>query len=203
MSFQLDKYLVMGSINCKGRDPLAILEDALKAGVTMFQLREKGEGALEGKARLQFAKECQRLCRKYNVPLIVNDDLELAAALDADGIHVGQDDVPLKVCRQNFPGKIIGVSVHTLQELDEAVRGGADYVGIGPIFRTKSKADAIQSSLEFLDAARKAHPTFPIVAIGGITPENSHLARRHGADGVAVISAITESTDIEQTVKKL
>lgn len=203
MSFNLDKYFVMGTINCKGRDPLDILEAALKAGITMFQLREKGEGALQGEACVRFAKDCQRLCSKYNVPFIVNDDLELALALDADGVHVGQDDVPLAQCRRRFPDKIIGVSVHTLQELDEAVKGGADYVGIGPIFQTKSKADAIQSSLEFLAAARRAHPVFPIVAIGGITAENSHLAREHGADGVAVISAITESADIEQTVKKL
>jgi len=203
MSLPLDKYFVMGTVNCKGRDPLFVLEAALKAGVTMFQLREKGEGALQGDACLQFARDCQRLCRKYNVPFIVNDDLELALALDADGIHVGQDDVPLAECLSKFPGKIIGVSVHTLQELDEAVNGGADYVGIGPIFQTRSKADAIQSSLDFLAAARKSHPTFPIVAIGGITAENSYLARQHGADGVAVISAITESENIEQTVKKL
>jgi thiamine-phosphate pyrophosphorylase len=203
MSFQLDKYFIMGTVNCKGREPLEILEAALKAGVTMFQLREKGEGALRGEAYVRFAMDCQGLCRKYNVPFIVNDDVELALALDADGVHVGQEDLPLKECRTKFPNKIIGVSVHTLEELDEAIQAGADYVGIGPIFQTKSKDDAIQSSLEFLAAARKAHPTFPIVAIGGITSDNSHLARDHGADGVAVISAITESEDIEQTVNNL
>lgn len=203
MSFNLDKYFILGTFNCKEKQPLEIIEAALQAGVTMFQLREKGEGALQGESYISFAKECQRLCRQYQVPFIVNDDVELALALDADGIHVGQEDLAIKKFRKMSPGKIIGVSVHTLMELNEAIINGADYVGIGPIFTTKSKADAIQSSLAFLAEARNAQPTFPIVAIGGITIQNSYLVRQTGANGVAVISEIAESKDILYTITNL
>ena len=203
MSFNLDKYFIMGMINCHEKAPLAVLEAALKAGVTMFQLREKGEWCLEGVAYVQFAKDCQKLCRQYKIPFIINDDVELAVALEADGIHVGQDDLAITEFRKKCPNKIIGVSVHTIRELNEAILNGADYIGIGPIFTTKSKADVIQSSLQFLEDARKAQPNFPIVAIGGITTKNSHLVRQAGANGVAVISEIADSTAIFQTVKHL
>lgn len=203
MSFNLDKYFILGTVNCNEKQPLEIIEAALKAGVTMFQLREKGEGALQGESYIRFAKECQHLCRQYQVPFIVNDDVELALTLDADGIHVGQEDLAIKEFRKMSPGKIIGVSVHTLMELNEAIINGADYVGIGPIFTTKSKADAIQSSLVFLVEARNAQPTFPMVAIGGITIQNSHLVRQTGANGVAVISEIAESKDILYTITNL
>lgn len=203
MFFNLDKYFIMGTVNCSGKAPMEILETALKAGVTMFQFREKGQGALQGEAYIQFARDCQQLCRQYDVPFIVNDDVALACELDADGIHVGQEDCALIELRKTYSNKIIGVSVHNLAQLQDAISNGADYVGIGPIFHTKSKADAIQSSLAFLQAARKAQPNFPIVAIGGITTKNSALVREAGANGVAVISEITESADIFHTVKCL
>ena len=203
MSFDLNKYFIMGTINCKEREPLVILEQALKAGVTMFQFREKGEDALTGDAYVNFAKQCQQLCNKYRVPFIVNDDVELALAIDADGIHVGQDDAYLANFRNRCPEKIVGVSVHNLSQFKQAIEDGANYVGIGPVFKTKSKDDATQSSLAFLTEARMHFPEFPIVAIGGITTENSGLVRQAGAEGVAVISEITESRNILRTVQNL
>lgn len=193
----------MGSINCPGKDPLVVLEEALKAGIRMFQLREKGEGALSGQEYVEFARKCQHLCQLYQVPFIVNDDVQLAQTLDADGIHVGQDDGQAAIVRRQCPDKILGVSVHTLTQFDQAIHDGADYVGIGPIFHTKSKANAKQSSIEFLREARDRHPQFPIVAIGGITTNNSHFVREVGVNGVAVISEITESDYIDQTVNSL
>lgn len=193
----------MGTINCNGKNPLMILEVALQAGVTIFQLREKGEGALSDKAYVDFAKACQQLCKQYNVPFIVNDDVHLALELDADGIHVGQDDLQLHHFRKQCPDKIVGVSVHTLAEFEQAIADGADYVGIGPVFATKSKVDALPPSLVFLTEARLAYPDFPIVAIGGITTKNSHLVRQIGVNGVAVISEIIESDNIQQTVSNL
>lgn len=190
----------MGTENCVGKHPLYILEEALKGGITMFQLREKGKNALSGETYIRFAKECQELCQRYNVPFIINDDVELALAIDADGIHVGQDDLQLSLFRHRCPKKIVGVSVHTMEELEKAVQDGADYVGIGSIFDTKSKVDAQQSSLSFLAEARNAYPNIPIVAIGGITTENSHLVRNLGVNGVAVINAITKSDNIQETV---
>ncbi|WPK11254.1 thiamine phosphate synthase [Lysinibacillus louembei] len=193
-------YFIMGTTNCQ-RDPLVILGEALQAGVTIFQLREKGEGALQGEALLNFAKRCQQLCRTYGVPFIINDDVALALAIDADGVHVGQDDSELAKIRSQFADKIIGVSVHNNEEMQTAVAGGADYVGIGPIFATNSKADANEpAGVTFLQKARASYPDFPIVAIGGITPERTAQVLAAGADGVAVISAICQSDNIAQTV---
>jgi thiamine-phosphate pyrophosphorylase len=110
----------MGTPNCI-QDPLHVLEDALKAGITIFQLREKGEGALTGKPLEQFARQCQELCRSYNVPFIVNDDVELALKLQADGIHIGQDDVSLTLIRELFFGRFVGFSVHTVDLLEHAL----------------------------------------------------------------------------------
>ncbi|MEK4424241.1 thiamine phosphate synthase [Solibacillus sp. FSL K6-1523] len=200
---ELDVYFIMGTINCTG-DPLVILEKALQAGITMFQLREKGEGALTGLALEQFAKSCQKLCRQYNVPFIVNDHVELALEMNADGVHIGQDDTDLAQIRTLFPGKCIGVSVHSMEEMDAAVTGGADYVGIGPIFETTSKLDAKNAAgVTFLTQAREAYPSYPIVAIGGITTGDAPEVRAAGADGVAVISVICQSTNIMATVKAL
>lgn len=193
----------MGTINCSG-DPLVILEKALQAGITMFQLREKGEGALTGPALVQFAKSCQKLCRQYNVPFIVNDHVELALEIDADGVHVGQDDMDLAQIRTLFPEKWIGMSVHSMEEMDTAVEAGADYVGIGPIFETSSKLDAQKAAgVTFLSQARAAYLSYPIVAIGGITTKDVSEVRAAGADGIAVISAICQSNDINATVKAL
>ncbi|MER1999394.1 MAG: thiamine phosphate synthase [Lysinibacillus sp.] len=203
MYFNLDKYFVMGSNNCHHQIPLQVLESALQAGVTMFQFREKGLDALSGEEYIQFAKQCQLLCRRFQVPFIINDDLHLAIKLNADGLHIGQDDGDIAHIRKLIPNKILGVSVHTLSQLDEAIVKGADYVGIGPIFKTTSKDDAIQSSLSFLTEAREQQPQFPIVAIGGITTKNSKVVRQAGATGVAVISEITQSKNVIQTIKEL
>lgn len=193
----------MGTINCQ-RDPLVVLEAALQAGITIFQLREKGENALTGDAYVQFARKCQKLCHDYRVPFLINDDVELALKLDADGIHVGQDDLNIELFRKRAENKIIGVSVHTMEELEKAVLNGADYVGIGPIFETSSKKDAKPpAGVAFLKKARTDYPNVPIVAIGGISPSNSSIVRQAGADGVAVVSAISLSEDIWKTVSEI
>lgn len=192
----------MGTENCK-EEPLKVLEDALQADITCFQFREKGERALKGDAYIEFAKQCQSLCKQYNVPFIVNDDVELALAIDADGVHVGQDDQQLKIVRDQFQNKIVGVSVHTEDEMFRAVEDGADYVGIGPIFETQSKLDALPAAgVTFLFRARYCYPNFPIVGIGGITTENVKEVFRAGSDGVAVISAISQSSNRKETVQK-
>ncbi len=191
----------MGTQNCIDR-PLDVLEEALKAGITFFQLREKGEGALKGQELEQFALACQMLCKHYRVPFIVNDDVELALKINADGVHVGQDDIALEKIRAKFEGKVVGVSVHTKEELDKAVAGFADYVGIGPIYETKSKTDAKKpAGVTFLHEARVMYPEFPIVAIGGITEQTTTEVRQAGADGVAVISAICQSADRFATIQ--
>ena len=198
----LDVYFIMGTQNSK--KPLETLEKALQAGISCFQFREKGEGCLTGAAYEEFALACQKLCNAYNVPFIVNDDVELAIKIGADGIHVGQDDVPITEFKTLATDKIVGVSVHNEQELDQAIRSGANYVGIGPIYPTKSKHDAKPpAGLDFLRVARMKYPDFPIVGIGGINEFNALDVRLSGADGVAVISVICESSDIQTTIQKL
>lgn len=192
----------MGSTDCE--QPLLVLEKALSSGVTCFQLREKGEGSLKGKAYLDFASACQKLCRHYQIPFIVNDDVSLALSLEADGIHIGQEDRPIAQVRALAPTKWIGVSVHNEQQMAEAIQHGADYVGIGPIFPTSSKLDAkVPSGVSFLQQMRTKYPHYPIVAIGGIHPTNSQSVRQAGADGLAVISAIAATQNMEKTIKQL
>jgi thiamine-phosphate pyrophosphorylase len=186
-------YFVMGSQNVIN-NPLDVLEEALKGGITAFQFREKGEGTFSGAKYLEFATNCQRLCKQYDVPFIVNDDLGLAIHLNADGIHVGQDDLPVQKVRKMMGNKWVGVSVHTLADVEEAIKYGADYVGIGPIFPTDSKSDAKKpSGTRFLKEVANLYTELPIVGIGGITPENTYEVLEAGADGIAVVSAISLS----------
>lgn len=201
---KLAVYFIMGTQNVGEQNPLQVLKDALTAGVTMFQFREKGEGALTGAAYEQFARSCQRLCQQFDVPFIVNDDVALAVKLQADGLHIGQDDEPIADVKQKIGSMLLGVSVHTKEELAVALAHEVDYVGIGPIFQTKSKEDAKNpAGTNFLQWAATNNPHLPIVAIGGITEENAPTVLQAGADGVAVISTICESVDRKRTVARL
>ncbi|WP_141526265.1 thiamine phosphate synthase [Bacillus thuringiensis] len=203
MSKLLQVYLIMGSNNCT-RDPLAVLKEALDGGVTLFQFREKGEGSLIGGDRVRFAKELQTLCKEYSVPFIVNDDVELAIELDADGVHVGQDDEGITSVREKMGDKIIGVSAHTIEEARFAIENGADYLGVGPIFTTSTKKDtkAVQGT-KGLAYFREQGITVPIVGIGGITIENTAAVIEAGADGVSVISAISLAESAYESTRKL
>lgn len=191
MSKLLQVYFIMGSNNCE-RDPLQVMKEALDGGVTLFQFREKGEGALAGEERVRFAKRLQMLCKEYDVPFIVNDDVELAIELGADGVHVGQDDEGITSVREKMGDKIVGVSTHTIEEARFAITNGADYLGVGPIFPTSTKKDtkAVQGT-KGLRHFREAGITVPIVGIGGITVKNAASVIKAGADGVSVISAIS------------
>ncbi len=200
----LQLYFIMGTSNVSHQNPLIVLERALQAGITMFQFREKGSHALTGFAYEQFARQCQKLCQQYNVPFIVNDDVELALRLGADGVHIGQDDLHVSIARKKIGNMILGVSVHSQDELETAIVHHADYVGIGPIFATTSKRDAQPPcGTYFLQQAHNFYPELPIVAIGGINPTNAYAVFQAGADGIAVISAICESIDIKHTVNTL
>lgn len=194
----LSCYFIMGSSNTGNRDPLYVLEEALKGGITCFQLREKGSGALVGNQKKVFAEACLALCKQYNVPFIVNDDIELAIEIEADGIHVGQDDMPGEAARL-LAGrdKLVGVSVHNLDEAKRAIESGANYLGIGPIHHTKSKSDAkTPAGTSVVEAVHQQFPSIPIVAIGGLTEKNLAPVIKAGASGVAVISAIVGAKNV-------
>ncbi|CAG9612304.1 Thiamine-phosphate synthase [Bacillus rhizoplanae] len=203
MSELLQVYFIMGSSNCR-KDPLQVMKEALDGGITIFQYREKGEGALTGEERYAFAKQLQSLCKEYDVPFIVNDDVELALELDADGVHVGQDDEGIRTVREKMGDKIIGVSAHTIEEARFAIENGADYLGVGPIFPTNTKKDAkaVQGT-EGLCFFRESGIEIPIVGIGGISIENAASVIEAGADGVSVISAISLADSPYNSTKRL
>ncbi|MFK3987766.1 MULTISPECIES: thiamine phosphate synthase [Exiguobacterium] len=192
---QLRLYFVCGTPNTK--DMLRTVEMALQCGVTCFQFREKGKEALYGDKKEAMARTLQALCRSYDVPFIINDDVELAARIDADGVHIGQDDAEAVIVRERIgPDKWLGVSVHTLEEAAAAIEH-ADYVGIGPIYPTTSKEDAgAVNGTTLIRQVRDMYRELPIVGIGGILPEHVPMIRNDGADGVAVISAIASAPDV-------
>jgi thiamine-phosphate pyrophosphorylase len=200
---QLRKYFIMGSQNCD-REPLEILESALKAGITIFQFREKGAGSLTGKEKLELGQKMRQLCARYHVPFIVNDDYHLVEQLNADGIHVGQDDLAIKKLRVLFPDKIIGLSVSNSQELAKSPIDLVDYLGAGPIFPTSTKTDAKKAvGIQWIKTIKNRYPDIPIVGIGGITTSNAQQVLEAGAEGVSFISAITKASNIEEAVHQL
>ncbi|SER36846.1 thiamine-phosphate pyrophosphorylase [Gracilibacillus ureilyticus] len=195
-------YFIMGSNNTT-RDPLTVLEEALQGGITLFQFREKGKNALKGKAKLDLAIKMKRLCHAYNIPFIVNDEVDLALEAKADGIHIGQDDEPLihvkKRCPENW---IYGVSATNELEARHAVQDGADYIGVGPVYGTNTKEDAKQPiGLKGIAEIRSIAGELPIVAIGGIKLGHVFNIRKAGADGVSVISGISHAEKVRQTAE--
>lgn len=175
-------------------------EAALKGGVTCLQLREK---ELDEEEFLKEAIELKRLCAAYHVPFIVNDNVEIAVKCRADGIHVGQEDMETgKVRALAGPEMMIGVSVQTPEQAAAAQEAGADYLGVGAVFGTATKPDAIDVPLETL---RKICDTvsIPVVAIGGISKANMYRLSGLGADGAALVSAIFSAGDIEQECREL
>lgn len=192
----LKLYLVMGSVNCN-LAPELVLEQGIQGGVTIFQFREKGQNALVGEERIQLGQRLRELCASHDIPFIVNDDLELALALNADGLHIGQEDGSVQEARRHLgEGRWLGVSAHDESEAVQAVKEGADYLGVGPIYPTLTKLDARQvQGPSVIQRIRQQLPSIPIVGIGGITENNGHEVLKAGADGLAVVSAITQSTD--------
>ncbi|GIP44961.1 thiamine-phosphate synthase [Paenibacillus sp. J45TS6] len=202
MKALLQVYFVMGSQNCK-KSPESTLAEAIQGGITLFQYREKGPGSI-GEKRMELALHLQQLCREQSVPFIVNDDVDLAIAIAADGVHIGQDDEETVRVRERIGDMILGVSAHTLEEARLAQEQGADYIGVGPIYPTSSKEDAhaVQGP-EIIESMRAHDMDIPIVGIGGITSVNAARVLEAGADGVAVISAISLPDDIAESVKGL
>ena len=191
-------YLVTDESCLQYANLLDSVMEALQAGVTLVQYREKNG---LGREMLQKAVALRRLCHQYHVPFIVNDRLDVALLSEADGVHLGQDDLPVAEARKlTGPDFIIGATAHNVQEAVEAQAAGADYLGCGAVFATNTKHDTIPLGLEGLRAIRNA-VTIPIVGIAGITPQNYKQVLATGADGAAVVSAILGTEDITTAVK--
>ena len=177
-----------------------VVKESLDGGATFIQLREKN---LDQAHFLEEARELKKLCAEYHVPFVINDNVDIAMQMDADGVHVGQSDMETGDVRAKLgPDKIIGVSAQTVEQAILAEKRGADYLGVGAVFPTGSKDDADDVSHETLKAICQA-VNIPVIAIGGITVENTPLLKGTGICGIAVISAIYGQENIPEATRKL
>lgn len=183
-----------------GRTLKEDVEKALRGGVTLLQLREK---EMEFDDFLKSAVEIKEICKKYSVPLIINDNIDVAKAVGADGIHIGQDDMPVREARRILGSdKIIGATAKTLEQALSAEKDGADYLGSGAIFGTETKSDAKKLDMETLKNITSS-VNIPVAAIGGITSENILLLKDAGVAGAAVVSGIFAKKNIEKAARDL
>lgn len=199
MKERLKLYLVTDSPILKGRDFYKCIEEALKGGVTTLQLREKDAS---GKEFLEKAYRLRELTKKYNAVFIINDRVDIALLVNADGVHVGQSDISAAEVRKLVGSeKIVGVSARTVQEAIEAKEKGADYLGVGAMFGTTTKLDAKDVTMGTLKDI-KENIDLPIVAIGGLNLENIEELKEYNIDGYAVVSAILGAEDIYLETRK-
>jgi thiamine-phosphate pyrophosphorylase len=199
-----DVYLVTQESLSAGRSTRAVVEAAVDAGVGVVQLREKGRPARE---RYELGRDLRELTRAAGVTFVVNDRVDIAQAVDADGVHLGDSDLPVPVARELLgPDAVIGRSVATVADAEAAQAAGADYLGVGAVYRTGSKAD-LDDDEHGVGPSRVAAIAdavdLPLVGIGGITPANAAEVAAAGADGVAVISAITAADDPTEATRAL
>ncbi len=190
-------YAITGEEFHKGRSLVEVMEEAIIGGVDIIQLRDKKSSK---KVVLEKAKQLKALAEKYDIPLIINDHIDVALAVDADGIHIGQDDLPLEEARRIVgKDKIIGISTHQIEEAREAQKNGADYIGVGPIFATKSKEDVVDPvTTKYIEEVVN-EITIPFVAIGGIKLHNIEQVLNSGATRICAISEIVGSGDVTKT----
>ncbi len=194
-------YLITDRAILGGRDLFQAVESALRGGVTLVQLREK---QISSRDFYQIALALKGLTVKYKVPLLINDRLDIALAVDADGIHIGQEDLPIQAAR-NFlgPQKIIGYSVSSVDEAIYGEKNGADYLGAGPVYVTTTKNVAVEPlGVEGLRGIKES-VSIPVVGIGGVNLSNVSEVKKSGADGVAIVSGILGSFDPDRTSRKL
>ncbi|KIR02716.1 Thiamin-phosphate pyrophosphorylase [Lachnospiraceae bacterium TWA4] len=177
-----------------------VVKESLEGGVTFVQLREK---TLDEETFFEEAKELQTLCKEYQVPFVINDNVDIAIRMNADGVHVGQSDMEAGDVRKKLgEDKIIGVSAQTVEQAILAEKRGADYLGVGAVFPTGSKDDAKDVSYETLKAICEA-VSIPVIAIGGISKDNVLKLQKSGICGIAVISAIFAQKEIKEATKTL
>lgn len=181
------------------RNIIKIAGAALSAGADIIQLRDKSSGA---RSFLLCAKEIKKLARKFKRPFIVNDRVDIARLADADGVHLGQDDLPLDLARRLMYKKIIGISAHTAAQAKDAEKKGADYIGIGPVFQSKTKKGLLPIGLAALGRVNRA-VLIPSFAIGGISLDNIADVKNTGAERVALASSAVNAKDVGRAVKKI
>ncbi|KGN01165.1 thiamine-phosphate synthase [Clostridium novyi A str. 4570] len=201
MDINYKLYLITDRSFLNGRSLADCVEDAIKGGATLVQVREKN---ISTRDFYNIAREVQEVTTKYNVPLLINDRIDIALAINADGVHLGQSDMPIELARKILgDDKIIGISAGNVKEAIEAEKAGADYVGLGAVFFTGTKKD-IDEPIGLAGLKEITEKiTIPSVAIGGINKENAKSVLSTGVDGISVISAILKYDDIQGASKTL
>lgn len=200
MKLDYSLYLVTDRMRMSAGTLGEAVEQAVIGGCTLVQLREKDISALDF---YMLALEMKKITDRYGIPLIINDRIDIAMAVGAAGVHIGQRDIPADIVRKVIgEGMLLGVSVGSAAEAIDAVKAGADYLGVGAMFPTGTKPDAGFVSMEELRRIRKA-VDIPIVVIGGISRENAMLFRPMGVDGLAVVSAVIAQSDIKKSAADL
>ncbi|MBD3180797.1 thiamine phosphate synthase [Candidatus Poribacteria bacterium] len=202
MKFDFNIYLyVLTALNLsKGRQNDFIVKEAIAGGADVIQLWDK---ELTAKERLEEAIKIRNITRENNVPLLINDRVDLAMAADADGVHLGQDDLPLKYARRLLgDNKIIGISIQTLEQALKAENEGADYIAVSAIFSTPTKPDAVPLGLDFIGNI-KENVSIPVITIGGIKKDNVSMIAKAGADCIAVVSAVVAADNVKMAAKEL
>ncbi len=192
-------YAIVDPSRCAG-DPLAFASALLRGGVSVLQLRAK---RLEDVDRLGLGRKMASLARAHHVPFVFDDRVDMALLCDADGVHLGQRDLPVQAARRLAPSLHVGRSTHDLNQVDEALASGADAIAFGPVFPTSSKegADPVVGLRGLREAAERIGASRPLIAIGGLTPSRARAAAEHGARMVAVIGALSKADDPERAVR--
>lgn len=197
MGFDCSLYLVTDSAGLEENEFLRKIEEACKSGITLLQLREKDK---TGREYLELAFKVKEITDKYSIPLIIDDRIDIAMAVDAAGVHVGQSDINVRYARKILGSdKIIGATTKTLKQAEEAVREGADYLGVGAIYPTTTKVKTVITEVSTLKEICES-VNIPVVAIGGLNEENSDILKGSKISGIAVVSAIMKAKDISGAV---
>ena len=197
---QADLYVVITEAFCGGRGGVAVLEACLRAGVRLIQFREKeAAGAVLVEKGQAFADRC----REAGALLIVNDRVDVALAIGADGVHLGQDDLPVAAARRIAPDLLVGASAHNLEEALAAQDAGATYVNIGPIYNTQTKSVPTGAVGPAMIDAIRPHLTIPFTCMGGIKAHNLDEVVRRGTRRIAVVTAVTEAADVQAAAREL
>lgn len=200
MNLDLTLYLVTDSSYHTEETFLQTVEQACAGGVTLVQLREKQRG---GKAYLELAQKVKQITDAYDIPLIIDDRIDIVQAVDAAGVHVGQSDIPVAYARKLLgPGKIVGATAKTVEQAKAAYEAGADYLGVGAMYPTTTKVVTVLTPPEMLNKIADAVP-LPMVAIGGLNSENMDIIRGRPVAGVAVVSAIMKAAEPQEAAKLL
>lgn len=200
MKLDLTLYLVTDSSYHTEESFLKTVEQACAGGVTLVQLREKQRG---GREYLELARKVKKITDAYDIPLIIDDRIDIALAADAAGVHVGQSDIPVEYARKLLgPDKIVGATAKTVEQARTAYAAGADYLGVGAMYPTTTKVVTVLTPPEMLNKIAEAVP-IPMIAIGGLNPDNMDIIKGRPVAGVAVVSAIMKAENPKEAARQL